>query len=418
MLYNKQIIIWLFNLGVLCSTLNFFFKENVPIPLLNTIINVVDELSIIMILLITLIKLETIINKKILVSLILFIIVGIIGNINHNSSLSVVAQGSFNTVKPIILFWCLCQYDFSWDDFHDFMRFYLYFFPIIVVSYIFDILMPGFRNLIGIKAQLDDYRMGIRCIGGLFSRYTYAVVYGILYFLYFTFYEPQYHIWKKIFSVLMIVGGIRMKDIFAFCMSSILLLFNRLKASVCVIIFTIGCSLFYVYTIAMPEHYSLYFQSDEDGNVARVVLGYTSFKIAEDNFPFGVGFGMFGSPISRQYHSNIYNIYGIDKVYGLDFDHDGGMYMCDSFWPMIIGETGYIGTIMYVIILIIAFMPFLKNFFNDTKNPNSLIPSFLFISFLITSIGKPVFTGPPHSLLLWGLGGMFYSLCYKEYTIK
>lgn len=415
MLIDNHIVLRLFNIGVLSSTFNFFFSENVPIPLLNTIINVVDEISVIFIFIITLLNIKSFFFDKLLVCLSLFLIVGIIGNISQNSSWLVVSLGALNTIKPIILFWCLCQYDFSWDDFHDFMSFYLYCFPIIVISYIFDIVMPGFRNFIGIKAQLDDYRIGLRCLGGLFSRYTYAVIYGTLYFLYFSFYAPQNHMWKKIFSVFMIIGGIRLKDIFAFIMSSLLLLLKQIKVSVCVIIIILGSALFYVYTIVMPDHYSLYFQSDEDGNVARVVLGYTSLKIATDYFPFGVGFGMFASPISRQYYSDIYYKYNINNVYGLDFERDGGMYMCDSFWPMIIGETGFIGTLLYILILYFAFGPFLKRFLNDTRNPNILIPSFLFISFLITSIGKPVFTGPPHSLILWGISGIFQSLTNKEY---
>lgn len=61
-----------------------------------------------------------------------------------------------------------------------------------------------------------------------------------------------------------------------------------------------------MYQSFMPEHYDQYFNSDDDGNVARVVLVYTSFRILIDNMPFGVGFGMFASPTSQQIESPIY----------------------------------------------------------------------------------------------------------------
>ena len=129
----------------------------------------------------------------------------------------------------------------------------------------------------------------------------------------------------------------------------------------------------------MPEHYALYFESGDDSNVARVVLGYTSLKIANDNMPFGAGFGMFASPISRQYKSHVYSDYGIDSVYGLDFERDGGMYMCDSFWPMLIGETGFLGTLLYIVILYVGFRPFIKRFLKNTRDIYAIFPTFLFI---------------------------------------
>lgn len=46
------------------------------------------------------------------------------------------------------------------------------------------------------------------------------------------------------------------------------------------------------------------------------------------------------------------------------------------------------------------------------------MPAFLFIAFLGFSVGKPVFTGPPHSLVLWGFAGLFYSLKNTTYEVK
>lgn len=403
-------VLWLFNLGVFASTFNFFFEENIPIPIANRILNVIDELSITLILLITLMKGCFNRNRQFLICVILFSLVGLIGNVIHGTSLTVAVLGMFNTIKPLILFWSLCQYTFKWCHFYKIMKYYICFFPFIFVSYIFDIFFPGLLTYIGLKTQPDDYRMGLRCVGGLFSRYTYATIYGIIYYLYYSFYAPKKKMWIRLFSTFMVLGGLRIKDILGFLVGNTFIFFKRIKTSSLVIITTLGLSIFGLYTILMPEHYSLYFESDEDSNVARVVLGYTSLNIAKDNNPFGVGFGMFASPISRQYDSHIYSDYGIDTVYGLDIENDGGAFMCDTFWPMIIGETGWLGTLLYIAIIYVGFRSFVKRFFNNTQDIYAIFPTFLLITFLINSLGKPVFTGPPHSLILWGFAGIFYSL--------
>ena len=90
--------------------------------------------------------------------------------------------------------------------------------------------------------------------------------------------------------------------------------------------------------------------------------------------------------------------------------------MSDTFWPMIFGETGLLGTLVYLIILYKAFGLYVKGFLKDTSDKRYVMPAFFFIVFLGSSLGKPVFSGPPHSLVVWGIAGIFYSLCKKHYV--
>jgi hypothetical protein len=73
----------------------------------------------------------------------------------------------------------------------------------------------------------------------------------------------------------------------------------------------------------------------------------TGERIANDNFPLGVGYGRYASYPSRLYYSPVYTEYGLSKVYGLSpkYDH----YIDDTSWPSVMGETGYGGFAVYVL---------------------------------------------------------------------
>ena len=80
---------------------------------------------------------------------------------------------------------------------------------------------------------------------------------------------------------------------------------------------------------------------------ARAQLLINSFQIAKDHFPVGAGFGTYGSYYSAIYYSPLYYKYGLNTIYGLSKELYS--FICDSFWPMILGQAGFIGTILYAL---------------------------------------------------------------------
>ena len=88
---------------------------------------------------------------------------------------------------------------------------------------------------------------------------------------------------------------------------------------------------------------NFYFFSDIQENSARYQLFVKSLTIAKEHFPIGSGFGTFGSYHSSVYYSPLYIKYGLSKVYGLE--KNAATFVSDSFWPMIIGQFGFIGTV-------------------------------------------------------------------------
>lgn len=73
-------------------------------------------------------------------------------------------------------------------------------------------------------------------------------------------------------------------------------------------------------------------------------------KIAWDYFPFGAGFGTFGSWMSRAMYSPLYHTYGLSHVWGLSPGKTS--FINDIFWPSILAETGIFGLLFYGLIII------------------------------------------------------------------
>ncbi|MEM5011282.1 hypothetical protein WKH57_11220 [Niallia taxi] len=85
----------------------------------------------------------------------------------------------------------------------------------------------------------------------------------------------------------------------------------------------------------------------------RGVLLSTAFKIGVDYFPLGSGQGTFGSHASRLNYSPMYYKYGISNEWGLSPQFS--QFITDSYWAMMIGEFGFIGAFLVLIILLILY---------------------------------------------------------------
>ncbi len=417
---ENVLMIYLLFLSVIATSYEFYLSMiDQYVPLMTSMW---DELIVAFIFVYTIVKRYGSYNRQseFLYLLGLISIIGFIGNYKTHSSLKVMILGLYSFMKPLLLFWSLCQYQFRWKDFMKLMNLFTLFFPIILVSYILDFISPSFREMMGLGNV--DIRAGIRSLGGLFRKQTIGVLWAQVFCIFYLYYSLERSRWKSYVSIAIIFLSLKVKDIFGFVMGWPTLLVRKIKTVYLFIAMSMIFVFFNLYAIIMPQHYENYFQESDNSNVARVVLTYTSLKISMDYFPFGVGFGKFASPVSRDTQSEIYHQYGIDHVYGLTFDYlkaeRNRNFMCDTFWPMILGELGILGTICYLFLLGYAFYPFLKRYIKNTHDKRVLFPSVLFIMFLMTTIGKPVLMGPPHSLVLWGLAGIFYSLKDKRYPYK
>ncbi len=124
---------------------------------------------------------------------------------------------------------------------------------------------------------------------------------------------------------------------------------------------------------------SFYFLDINSG--ARRILLDTSIKIANDYFPIGTGFGTYGSYISGEQYSPIYAKYRINNVFGLVKGKVS--FVSDTFWPMILGQFGYIGLISYIVCIIIIFKNIQRNY--DSQNKKIYMAQLISLIFLLIS---------------------------------
>ena len=93
---------------------------------------------------------------------------------------------------------------------------------------------------------------------------------------------------------------------------------------------------------------------------ARARLYTTGERIAQENFPLGVGFGRFASYPSRLFYSPVYYQYDLASIYGLERPRTStptANFIDDTSWPTVMGETGYGGFLIYlagIVLLILA----------------------------------------------------------------
>lgn len=139
------------------------------------------------------------------------------------------------------------------------------------------------------------------------------------------------------------------------------------------------------------------------GGSARSVMTATSFQIMGDYFPIGTGFATYGSSEAANPYSPVYEMYGFNEIYELaSWNPDA--FLGDTFWPIIVGQTGFIGTLAYGTVMgLLLFWTFrLKKLQRHWFVAGLFIICYL----LISSTAEPAFNNSvaiPLAVILGGL---------------
>lgn len=83
--------------------------------------------------------------------------------------------------------------------------------------------------------------------------------------------------------------------------------------------------------------------------IGRTKLLTDAVILANEKFPFGTGFGSFGSNVALDYHSLLYETMG---YFNQENPWAVKAFLNDAFWPIPIAQTGWIGTFFFIISLI------------------------------------------------------------------
>lgn len=145
----------------------------------------------------------------------------------------------------------------------------------------------------------------------------------------------------------------------------------------------------------------------------RGILYKTSVSIANDHFLLGSGFGTFGSHISRVHYSTLYHTYNISHVWGLSPEKSD--FISDTYWAMIIGESGWIGLALIVTALICIFFIFFKKryYYETKKNVCALI-----LYSMMASIAEPIYSSNKSVTIFLLLALFAYIITNNNYNIN
>ncbi len=86
-----------------------------------------------------------------------------------------------------------------------------------------------------------------------------------------------------------------------------------------------------------------------DSTAPRARLWIYAFITANKFFPIGSGFSTYGSSTAASNYSKLYSLYGFNKQFGMS--EDTSSFLMDTYYPMIIGEMGYFGTILFAVLI-------------------------------------------------------------------
>ena len=137
------------------------------------------------------------------------------------------------------------------------------------------------------------------------------------------------------------------------------------------------------------DQFQVYFQST--GWSARAVMLVDAISLAKTYFPFGAGFGSFGTNMSVVFYSKLYNLFGYNSIYGMS--ETTAAYLNDGFWQAVIGQFGFFGFLLFVLVIVVFFVNSYKE--NKHSAPMRFISVIsLNIYLIIASIGEMAYFAP------------------------
>ena len=157
------------------------------------------------------------------------------------------------------------------------------------------------------------------------------------------------------------------------------------------------------------EQLVFYFGND---TFTRSILLRDSTVLAKNFFPLGTGFGTFASNIAATYYSPLYYKLGYAAIPNMS--PNSNAFLSDSFWPIVIGQTGFIGLIFFSLVVINLLRLCFKVAKQDVYAFWSLIS--IIVYELISSTSEPAFFNPsvPPIFFLYAIIISNYIIQYQE----
>ncbi len=142
----------------------------------------------------------------------------------------------------------------------------------------------------------------------------------------------------------------------------------------------------------------------------RAQLLVTSLEIVKDYFPLGAGLGTYGGQSSIVFDSAVYWKYGFSDFWW----YEEGFYLKDTFWPKVLGESGFAGTIC-LLLFIISIINIAKNKAISQLDHQSCFSFFASVYLFVVSFSAPVYNTPVYTVIAFSLLGFVFCNMEVDY---
>lgn len=239
------------------------------------------------------------------------------------------------------------------------------------ISIFFDIGMTGERRY-GIPQYNFIFVSG--------SRYGYIIACCLLILMFTNISKKKLNIYKILtaFNLIMITKGVVLIILVSYLTLS--LLWRNKKETK----FTPANVTFLSFIILIASIFQIntYIRDLESPRMTLLKYGFVT---ANKYFPFGSGFATYGSDMAARNYSVLYKLYGFQNRYGLNMENKS--FLNDCYLGMVFGEFGYIGAIIFAVMLAFIFIPINK--ITISKGIKILTLS-IFIALVISSLGTAI----------------------------
>lgn len=159
--------------------------------------------------------------------------------------------------------------------------------------------------------------------------------------------------------------------------------------------------------LAWDKIYFYYVQGHD--KFAKSIMTSVSLQIAKDYFPIGTGFGTFGSTYAKEVYSPVYVLYGLAE--NVELGIESKKYLTDLFWPILFGETGVLGTLLYCALILLLFVQIQRVYFYNKRKYCLLL--FMLVFMLMTTFTEAGFMQPVVMVFAFVMGNLL-----EEYAEK
>lgn len=210
-------------------------------------------------------------------------------------------------------------------------------------------LVFGIANIFVNIGMYTDYRYGLRAYNFIFSRvgdlYSFCINALMILFAH-SYISKKNNMPYFVMLILIMAFTLRTRAVcYAFLFVGLYLCIFKIKNKhiiAALVILMVGLISF--------DQFEYYFL--ENANRARTLLLTSSMTVANKHI-FGAGFASYGTGATINSYSELYYDLGFYRIWGLSPSYSS--FLSDNYWPSIIGQYGYIGLFVNILLIVATF---------------------------------------------------------------